>query len=87
MMIRRYKKETSDQSGVGWLMIGAPSTYFPIGGMGVAHDLLEHRPTDSGTIEEELQALGAMIYIRGVGGFFHRERSFAFSRPWSGCFC
>ena len=31
----------------------------------LAHDALEHFPDDQGTAEDELQALGAMYYVRG----------------------
>jgi hypothetical protein len=42
----------------------------PLGGMAVAHDILEHFPKDDGGVEAELQALGAALYIRGNGGYW-----------------
>ena len=33
-------------------------------GMGVAHDLLEHFPSDKGTLPDEFMALGAMLHVR-----------------------
>lgn len=39
----------------------------PLGGMAVAHDILEHFPKDDGSPEGEYQALGASLYIRGNG--------------------
>lgn len=76
MLIRQFKKAENDEYGTdGWRMVGAPSTYFPIGGMGVAHDLLEHRRNDNGTIRDELLAFGAMLYVRGDGGYWARSGS------------
>lgn len=39
----------------------------PFGAMAAAHDMLEHFPRDTGRLEEELQAFGAMRYVRGNG--------------------
>jgi hypothetical protein len=38
---------------------------FPLGGMAVAHDLLEHGLTDAGDVTGEIQAFGAMMAVRG----------------------
>ena len=71
-----FEKQYNDEFGsYGWLLRGAPSTYFPILGMGVAHDILEHQPGDNGTVEEELMALGAALYIRGNGDYWGRGGS------------
>lgn len=71
MRIYRFRKEEHPEHGSeGWLLIGGPSTYYPLSGMGIAHDIMEHRWGDKGTIEEELMALGAMLYIRGEGGYW-----------------
>jgi hypothetical protein len=56
--------------GIGWIERGAPDTYFPGSGMTVAHDLLEHKLHPKYGIEEELMAFGAMLFIRGQGGYF-----------------
>jgi len=70
-----FEKQYNDEFGsYGWLIRGAPSTYFPILGMGVAHDILEHQPGDNGTVEEELMALGAALYIRGNGNYWRGSR-------------
>ena len=37
----------------------------PLGGMAIAHDILEHFAKDDGGIECELMALGAALYVRG----------------------
>jgi hypothetical protein len=45
----------------------------PLGGMAVAHDILEHFPNDDGSAEGEFLALGAALYIRGDTGYFQRN--------------
>ncbi len=42
----------------------------PLSGMAAAHDMLEHFPSDDGGIEDEFQALGAAVYVRGIPGYF-----------------
>lgn len=70
----RFKKAEHEDFGTyGWLLEGAPSTYVPLSGMGIAHDVLEHLVGDTGTIEEELMALGAALYIRGDGGYWNKS--------------
>lgn len=64
------KRENEEFGGEGWLLEGAPSTYFPISGMGIAHDVLEHRVDDDGSVEHEMLALGAALYIRGEGNYW-----------------
>ncbi len=49
---------------LGWRLQGHP-TFEPLAGMAVAHDMLEHFPNDQGTPEDELQALGASLLVRG----------------------
>jgi len=72
MEYRFRKTEHPEQGCDGWLLEGAPSTYEPLHGMGVAHDLLEHRANDDGSVEDELLALGAALYVRGEGGYWHQ---------------
>lgn len=74
MIRRRFKWATDEETGSpGWLMVGAPSTFQPLGAMGTVHDLLEHRANDTGTADEEAQAFGAACYIRGEGGYWHQQ--------------
>lgn len=69
-----FEKQYNDDFGsYGWLIRGAPLTYYPISGTGVAHDIIEHQPGDSGTVEEELMALGAALYVRGNGNYWARS--------------
>jgi hypothetical protein len=37
----------------------------PFGPRAAVHDMMEHFPRDTGRLEEELQALGAMLFVRG----------------------
>lgn len=76
MLIRRFKLKEHEEYGMnGWLMVGAPNTYVPLSGMAVAHDMLEHRRNDQGTVEDELLAFGATFHIRGEGGYWDRKGS------------
>lgn len=47
----------------------------PLGGMAVAHDLLEHFPGDDGGVEAELQALGASLYVRDLDHYYLQRPS------------
>jgi hypothetical protein len=53
----------------GWRQKGQPG-FDPLMGMAVAHDALEHFRDGDDSIEDELQALGAALYIRGNGGYW-----------------
>lgn len=65
MIVKHFEcAEHEEYGGLGWREIGKDH-FQPLGGMAVAHDTLEHFPDDHGAIECELEALGAMIQIRG----------------------
>ncbi|WP_297478325.1 hypothetical protein [Ferrovum sp.] len=67
-------REDEEFGGWGWIPRGFPN--FNAGrGMLVAHDTLEHFTNDSGTLEAEIRALGAMVLIRGEGGYFWNKGS------------
>lgn len=62
-------KEHREYGSLGF----APSWYpsgDPLGGMAVAHDILEHFPKDDGSAEGEFMALGASLWIRGEAGYY-----------------
>ncbi len=61
--------EHEEFGGFGWQMRGS-GFMEPLGGLAVAHDCLEHFKGDSGGIHEEFMAFGAMLYIRGEGGYW-----------------
>lgn len=68
MIYRKFVCEEHEAyGGKGW-----KPTWFggadPLGGQGVAHDILEHFPHDEGGAEGEFMALGAAYYIRGETG-------------------
>lgn len=71
MRVYRFNKQEHSELGFdGWLLVGAPATYYPLTGMGVAHDLLEHKADDNGSVEDELLALGGALWVRGEGGYW-----------------
>lgn len=72
---KRYKFTVAEHADYGTLGF-KPSWYpagDPLGGMAVAHDILEHFPKDDGSAEGEYQALGAALWIRGESGYFQRQ--------------
>ncbi len=69
---KRYKFTVAEHREYGSLGF-KPSWYpagDPLGGVAVAHDILEHFPKDDGSAEGEYQALGAALWIRGDSGYF-----------------
>ena len=66
--LRFEYKEDEEFGTMGWAL---PIAGFNVGdGRIVAHDVMEHGAGESGTVVEELRALGAMVLIRGLGGYF-----------------
>lgn len=59
------KKENRDYGYPGLILENAPDTYYPLSGMGVAHDVMEHHWNDDGSVRDEIMALGAALYVRG----------------------
>ena len=39
----------------------------------VAHDLVEHAPNDTGTLEDEFRAVGALAFTRITSGYFREQ--------------
>ncbi|MHB0929387.1 MAG: hypothetical protein ACYC3W_10900 [Candidatus Nanopelagicales bacterium] len=70
-MIRKSFLWEEDRTlgGYGWIPEGMPG-FNASKGLGVAHDTLEHFANDTGDLTAECQAFGAMLYIRGEGGYF-----------------
>lgn len=65
MISRHFEwKEHPESGATGWLLKGAPGVYDPGRGLQVAHDCFEHLDY-AGTLESELEAFGAILYIRG----------------------
>lgn len=61
--------EDRELGGEGWIPKLNPS-FNAMQGFGVAHDVMEHTDLISGSLEEEMLAFGAMLYIRGDGGWW-----------------
>lgn len=58
----------------------------PTEGFGACHDLLEHRIGDTGTMEEEMMALGAMAFVRGETYFSQIGSRYTFPENLAGDF-
>lgn len=61
--------EDRELGGYGWVP-KCNLDFNAMNGMGVAHDSMEHGDLTAGTLEEEMLAFGAMLYIRGDGGYW-----------------
>lgn len=73
MIVRSFDcKEHEEYGGLGWAMVGKPYME-PLGGMAVAHDILEHFPSDNGSVEEEFMALGASLLVRDGETYFQQK--------------
>jgi hypothetical protein len=57
-----------EYGSLGWKLKGKPH-FEPFGGLTVAHDILEHFPSDDGTAGGECEALGASFHVRGCAYF------------------
>lgn len=62
-------EEHEDYGMKGWREKRHPN-FDPLGGLAVAHDVLEHFRDDDDGPAGELQAHGAMVWIRGMNGQF-----------------
>ena len=68
------RKEHEEYGIAGWALRGSDFME-PLPGLAVAHDCLEHFKGDAGAVHEEFQAFGAMLHIRGDGGYWHSYSS------------
>lgn len=69
MKFKFIAEKHEDFGEMGWRLKDQPG-FDPLGGMGVAHDVLEHLPNGDESPADEFQALGAGWLIRGEGGLF-----------------
>jgi hypothetical protein len=67
-------REHPEWGSMGLRMQGKPH-FEPLTGMAIPHDLLEHFPDDNGTLEDELQALGASLYVRDGSSYYAQAGS------------
>ncbi len=70
-------KEHEEYGSKGWVLSNM-AAFDPLGGMAVAHDILEHWPNDDSTTGE-LRALGAMLHVRGEE--YNRRKGKMFTAP------
>ncbi len=49
----------------------------PLPGMAVAHDILEHFADTTANADDEFQAFGSILYVRGLGGYFSRKSRYS----------
>jgi hypothetical protein len=69
-VVREFVSEIWEESGLlGWRQRDRPE-FWPLEGAATAHDVLEHFADEDGSPEAELRALGAILWTRGVGGWF-----------------
>lgn len=63
-------REDEEHGDEGWILQNQP-TFNIAGSIAIAHDVLEHfAPTSQNSLTEELQAIGALLRVRGEGGWF-----------------
>jgi hypothetical protein len=73
MIVRKFTCREHQEFGfTGWRPDWVPH-FDPSEGLGVAHDTLEHQAHDKGTVETELMAFGAVVWIRELGGWFQQH--------------
>lgn len=82
--------EHEEYGHLGWKLSNMPA-FDPLGGMGVAHDVLEHRRGDDSTTGE-LMALGVSMHVRGsdyyaMKGRIHTRPSYHMSGEIGALFC
>lgn len=68
--VRFVWREDQDYGGEGWAPKKFPE-FNIVQGVGLAHDALEHFADDDGSLHGELQAFGAMIHVRWLGGWHY----------------
>jgi hypothetical protein len=81
-MIRKvFVWKNSERFGnFGWVPATQP-TFDPNLGLGVAHDTLEHGLRDLPDLTAEVVAFGAMVNVRGIGGYFLKGRIDKYATP------
>lgn len=81
MITRIFKLGIDDDFGTYGLRPANRPEFNHSSGITVMHDLLEHFPDDTGDVEGELMALGAMLYVRdGDNWFAHTNSRFGAAR-------
>lgn len=81
MIRHKFVLETSREYGSRGLRLLNRPHFDPLGGMAVAHDMLEHFQYDDGSIEHEIMALSAGLHVRGFDADQHLRNARVFRRP------
>lgn len=68
----RFEYGINDDGLIGWKPLWMRNAD-PTESEFVPHDIMEHFGEEVITLESELMALGAMLYVRAENGFFQRE--------------
>lgn len=74
-LVTRYRwRKDKDCGEYGWLDVNAPDHFNVCDGRLIAHDVLEHIGvrTDN-TNEDEIMALGAAVFVRGLTGMLNND--------------
>jgi hypothetical protein len=74
MLTRTFEYREDNDGNLGFIPVNAPAMFNAGDGRIVAHDMLEHFSNTTCSWEDELLALGAMIYVRGEYGYFTSNR-------------
>lgn len=78
VILEAFRDEQTGEIGLGIVTVRArhPEMNAATEGLLIAHDLIEHvnGPEAIGTIDDELEALGAIWYVRGQHGELRRDR-------------
>lgn len=71
---RMVCEEHEDYGSLGLIPEDAPSTFEPLTGMGIVHDIIEHvhGGPDMGSLHDEMKAFGVAHWGRGQGDYWRR---------------
>lgn len=72
--------EDNEFGSIGWKPERYPE-FNVTEGFGLVHDVLEHFPEDDPDLAGEMKALGSLINIRGISGWWQPFRSFTNNTP------
>ena len=70
MLSKTFEYGEDYNGNVGFIPVNASTVFNAGDGRLVAHDILEHFSNTTCMWEDELLALGAMIFVRGIDGYF-----------------
>lgn len=68
-------RRDEDIGRYGWILRGFPN-FNALGGLGIAHDTLEHFADGDGSLTDEMLAFGSILRIRVESGWFNASGNF-----------